>query len=180
MTEDSDVKQIDISKLQHADDLCKVEDIILKISYPINGQPKAAYRLTHNPLEEEDFIPSAYLNGEGYNPSKEELNALSEEKRKKFATARAVSVYETEASAEKQAKRLAKKIEDKNRHEDADLFKKEHGYITKICITEDSGVITKAHRTTKHFNLFSYEGVDVRSLKDETYTPKRIDYDNNG
>lgn len=84
--------------MKHAEDLCKVEDIVIKISRP--GEIDA-YRLTHDPLEEKDIIPQAYLDSKnGYNPSKEELDRLGEEERKAYATARALSMYTTEAAAE--------------------------------------------------------------------------------
>lgn len=68
----------------------------------------------------------------------------------------------------------------KGREEDAEMFKQEHGYVTKFTITIDDGMVTDIHKKTKHFNYFPNENVDVRELKDQNYKPKRIDYDTEG
>lgn len=167
-------KLTDVTKLKHASDLCKVEDIIQRITYSAELD---AYRLTGNPLEEKDVVPLIYTLEESDAPTQEQLQELEEEQREKFATKRAVSMFTTEEKAQKHAFRIVQRYLKRGLAEDAETFKQEHAYITRFHITEEDGVVTKPHRTTKHFNFFPYEDVDVTGLKDETYEPKSIDYD---
>ncbi|MGN1158185.1 MAG: hypothetical protein ACI4TK_18595 [Agathobacter sp.] len=168
-------EKTDVKKLKYSVDLCKVEDIIQKItcSMDLDG-----FRLTQNPITEKDVTPVAYQYGVGIELSKEQIDELGDEQKIQYATARGLSMYATEKGAEKQAKRLHKKYIDKGREEDAELLKQKFAYITKIRITRKDGVVTDIHKSTKHFNFFPYEEVDVTKLKEDSYEPKRIDYDN--
>ena len=61
--------------------------------------------------------------------------------------------------------------------EEAEIFMEENAYLVKFVIPAVAGVSTKPHRTTKHFNFFPNQEIDVLDLMDATYGYKKIDYD---
>lgn len=174
MSEDKGIQPIDVANLQHSEDLLKVEDILIE---ECEAKDMIGFRMTNCPATQKSVTPTAYLYEGKYNPTKEELDLLGEELRKKYATARGLSMFATEEKAEKQANRLMKKNLKELGEEEAEIFMEENAYLVKFVIPAVAGVSTKPHRTTKHFNFFPNQEIDVLDLMDATYGYKKIDYD---
>lgn len=168
--------KIEVSRLDHHEDLEKVSDVIETICEEKNV---IGFRFTYNPATAEDVIPNAYKTGDtSYNPSKEELDNLPYKLRKKYATARGLSMFTSPEAAQTKAQQLSKNVEKKAGIEEAEQYKEEHPYITKFIIPASSGVVTEPNKD-KHFNFFPYEGVEVLNLIDDSFGYIKIDYDEN-
>lgn len=167
---------IKVSSLDHHEDLEKVSDIIETICEEKNV---IGFRFTLKPATIEDVTPQVYKFGNtSYNPTKEELDKLTYDQRKKYATERGISMFTSPEAALIKAQRLSIQIEKKAGKEDAEQFIEEHPYITKFIIPASCGVVTKPNKE-KHFNFFPYEGVEVLNLIDNTFGYRAIDYDEN-
>lgn len=168
--------KFEVSRLAHYEDLEKVSDIIETICEEKNV---IGFRFTLKPATTEDVIPQVYKPGNAsYNPTKEELDELSYDLRKKYATARGISMFISPEAALTKAQHLSKQIEKKAGKEEAEQFIVEHPYITKFVIPASSGVVTEPNKE-KHFNFFPYEGVEVLNLIDDSFGYIEIDYDEN-
>lgn len=86
-------------------------------------------------------------------------------------------MFATEEKAEKQANRLMKKSLRDLCEEEAELFMEENACLVKFVIPAVAGVSTKPHRTTKHFNFFPNQKIDMLDLMNATYGYKKINYD---
>lgn len=92
MSEDKGIQPIDVANLQHSEDLLKVEDILIE---ECEAKDMIGFRMTNCPATQKSVTPTAYLYEGKYNPTKEELDLLGEELRKKYATARGLSMFAT-------------------------------------------------------------------------------------
>lgn len=174
MSDDKNIQPINVANLQHSEDLLKVEDIMIE---ECKAKGMIGFRMTNRPATQESVTPQAYKYEGKFNPTKEELDKMERELRKKYATARGLSMFTTEAKAEKQANRLMKKLLENVGEDEAEGFMEENAYLVKFDIPASAGVSTEPHRTTKHYNFFPNKDIDVLDLMDVSYGYKKIDYD---
>lgn len=174
MSDEKEIRPIDLASLQHKEDLLKVEDIMME---ECHAKDMIGFRMTNCPATQMSVTPQAYLYEGQYNPSKEELDKMEKILRKKYATARGLSMFTNETKAEKHAKRLVKKLLKDVGEEEAQAFMEKNAYLVKFDIPASTGVSTEPHKTTKHYNFFPKENIDVLDLMDASYGYKKIDYD---
>lgn len=164
---------VEDTRLKYHEDLEKVSDII---ETTCEEKDAIGFRFTCKPATEYDVLPQKYKStADGYNPSKEELDALPSDKRKKYATARGLSMFTSPERAHAKAKSLSKNIEKKAGREEAERFELEHPYIAKFVISASSGGETEPNKEG-HFNFFPYEDVEVLNLIDDTFEYIEIHY----
>lgn len=164
---------IDVTRLKHHEDLEKVSDIIEALC---EEKDSIGFRFTYKPATECDVIPQKYKSSNsGINPTKEELDVLPYDKRKKYATERGISMFTSPDAAKIKAKQLSENIEKKNGKIEAEQFEHDHPYIAKFIIPASSGIVTKPNKEN-HFNFFPYDDVEVLNLIDETFEYIKIKY----
>ena len=143
------------------------------------------YRTVVNkPARDIDFTPQLYQNRQGMGTqlpailSEETVASLSENERKEYVSARAISVHLTEEKSKQEAIRQYRSIKKKHSvHEAEEYAERKRGkYIVKLTLSPSNALVSAFHRSTSHANVLLKEGVVFEELIDKEFGYKEFSY----
>lgn len=175
-------ENIPFEALQHYEELRFFADNI-KDKYIYRFKPLEVFRTVRsNPPTEEDLVPLKYQNvheekSASIELSQELVDMLSESKKEREVSIRALSVNDTlETSIEKARESYKLFVAKGHTQEEIEAYKKKRGtFVTKLRITPDVGIITRFF--DGHADVILYSDTELKKIWDPSIPVVPFEYE---